>query len=197
MADTPDQLEMIRALLARENPDAQSAVIQPMGAVGRVLSGGAKGTTDPLSGKIAVNMNAVSSPQDLEDTVRHELVHEGQIKKMTPMDKAMTVPTGIKNTLGLGVPYGQNPLEMEAYGVENDARIKKGLSQNPTPSFTDTRTWIQRTLPTALGGKEMPWNANQDIQLPSSRLEAAQRQRLMEQELLRRQVGINGKQASD
>jgi hypothetical protein len=185
--ESPDQIAMLRALLARENPAAQSAVIQSMGGMGKLMSGGAMATTNPLTGAISINTDTTADPQDLEDTLRHELVHKNQIDKMTPLDKVGAVGTGFAQGIGLGTPYGQRPDEMEAYQVQNDARQKKGLPSSPTPTFGDTRTWAQRTLPAFLGGQDIPMQANQDIQLPSSTRMAAQRQHIMEQELLRRQ----------
>ncbi len=185
--ESPDQLAILRELLARENPAARSAVIQPMGGVGRMMSGGALATTNPLTGSISVNEGAATDPQDLEDTLRHELVHKNQIDKMTPLDKVGAVGTGLKQGLGLGVPYGQRPDEMEAYQVQNDARQAKGLAPAPSPTFNDPRSWMQRVLPEGLGGQPIPMQAHQDIQLPSTARMAAQQKRLLEAELLRRQ----------
>lgn len=184
--ETPDQLAMIQELLARENPAARTA--QPMSGVGRVMSGGAKGTTNPLTGAISVNMQAVESPQDYEDTLRHELIHKNQIDQMTPLDKGLTFGSGIKQGLGFGTPYGQRPEEMEAYQGENDARAKKGLPPNPTPTFNDPRSQWQKSAPASLGGQPVPMQANQDIQLPSTTRMAAQQKALLERELLRRQA---------
>src|SRR5438132_12903528 len=115
MPESPEQLAILQELLARENPSARRAAVQPMGGVGRFASGGAKGTTNPLTGGVSVNMKAVENPQDLEDTLRHEFVHAGQIEKMSPMEKVGAFGTGFKQGIGMGVPYGQRPEEMEAY----------------------------------------------------------------------------------
>lgn len=165
MPDSPDQIAMLRELLARENPSALTADIQPMGKMGQMMSGGALATTNPLTGSISVNEGAATDPQDLEDTLRHELVHKNQIDKMTPLDKTGAVVTGFKQGVGLGTPYGQRPEEMEAYQVQNDARQAKGLPPSPTPTFNDPRSWAQKVLPAALGGQPIPMQANQDIPL--------------------------------
>src|SRR6266404_3759864 len=193
MADeSPEQLAILQELLARGNPAARQVAVQPMSGVGRAMSGGAKGTTNPLTGGVSVNMQAVESPQDLEDTLRHEFVHAGQIDKMSPLDKVGAFGTGFKQGIGMGVPYGQRPEEMEAYQVQNDARAAKGLSPTPTPTFNDPRSWLQRTLPEGLGGQPIPMLEHQDIRLPSTKLVEAQKRKMLEAELLRREAAKRG-----
>lgn len=61
------------------NETGQVNRIQPMGWLGKALSGGAYASSNPLTGIMSVNRDAIDKDnQNLGDVLTHELTHMGQ-----------------------------------------------------------------------------------------------------------------------
>ena len=109
-------------ILSKERPElVKGAKIRPMGWLGRTFLPQAKGVMNPLTGTVSLNeaQMAGDAPQDVADTVLHELTHRQQRERSGPLRSLMNImtPQG---------PYGQRPDELEAFQAEADRRMQMG-----------------------------------------------------------------------
>jgi len=139
-AADPRMAEII-AKVRQQMPDVADAPIEPMGAFGKLMSKGAIATTSPFGG-ISYNPDALqgASAADVGDTIAHELTHVRQVRGQSVGQKLGNVWEGLKYGLGLGLPYGQRPDELEAFQTEADRQLADHRSPNPTPGF-NTEDW--------------------------------------------------------
>jgi hypothetical protein len=137
---TSSEQPLMEELLKRvrgEMPDVADASIEPMGWLGRKLSGGAIAVTTPFGG-VKYDPDALkgASPDEIADTLAHELTHVRQVRQLSPLQRVLEVGRGFQFGIGGGLPYGQRPEELEAYQAEADRATAQGRTPAPAPSFT-------------------------------------------------------------
>ncbi len=136
------QIAAAKAKMGTEMPDVANTPIQPMGTIGGLASGALDkingGTTlaftNPLTGNIKYNPAALQGqPQSaIEDLLAHELTHTRQAKSQSLLGR---IGEAAKSFVTPGVPYGQNPNELEAFQTEANRAAAQGRVPSPMPNF--------------------------------------------------------------
>lgn len=126
------QIAEARKLLSSEAPDINTTPIQPYGPISKLLMRGAEAYVSPM-GTIYANPDVLQDrrPQEIADTLLHELTHVRQMKERSPIQRIVEY----FNQRGA---YGQRPDEMEAFQAEANRRTKMGRGAiYGTPHFLD------------------------------------------------------------
>jgi hypothetical protein len=135
------QIAAAKEQMAKEMPDVAGTSIQPMGPVGSLASGALDklnhGTTMAFTqptGSIVYNPAALQGqPQSaIEDLLAHELTHTRQYQSKPWLSRIADVA---KSFVTPGVPYGQNPNELEAFQTETNRAQAQGRNPSPMPNF--------------------------------------------------------------
>jgi len=97
------------------------------------IGGGAStaASTSPITGNISYNPHIVGNLNDFQlgDILAHELTHSRQTLNQPLLKRLYNM------YFGPSYPYGQEPDELEAYGVERDRAVKGGREPMPGPNF--------------------------------------------------------------
>ena len=132
----PDYLKAIQKV-KKEMPDQAQTSIEPSGFLGKFMSRGANASTNPFTGNVNYNPEAMQfdSPEENENTFAHELTHSRQIQakpyltRFTDVAKSM-----LPGFLGGGEEdYYHRPRELEAFQAEKDRTSRMGLRGMPDP----------------------------------------------------------------
>lgn len=132
--------QKVLAEMPNIQPTTLSPSDSPMNITGWLMPRNAQAVTNPLTGNVTYNPEAMAglSPQEQEQTLAHELTHVGQVQslpywqRMLDIGKRMFtgdehVPAGIQPNSILDNPYQWRPEEMAAFQAERQRATKMGL----------------------------------------------------------------------
>jgi|SRR5882672_7624015 len=134
----PDILAAIKKVKG-EQPDQADTSVEPRGLFGRLLGGNSQATTNPFTGSISYNPEALNklSPPELENLMVHELTHSRQVQQTPYLQRLGSVMQSMIPGIG-NEDYYQRPREMEAFQAERNRSMQQGQSvPDPASGATD------------------------------------------------------------
>lgn len=153
----PDlMIELAKRQMAKEMPsELNSASIAPMGLMDKFLLGFRPGTvavTYP-SNSIKYDPDFIRSSgysqNVVNDILAHELTHVRQYKGMKHPYLNLMLET-LKSMMGNDTPYGQTPIEMEAFQTERNRQLsghRPSIDTIPPPEFNGPARTDDISLP--------------------------------------------------
>jgi len=129
-------------------PDVNPVTIGPSGGMNSLMMPkNALATTNPFTGNISYDpsMMAGQSPDEMGNTVAHELTHSRQAQNTPWYQKVMdmfhpgndTPPAGLPSGSVLNNPYYWRPSELEAFQTERNRQMTQPYPTDPVYGTRD------------------------------------------------------------
>jgi hypothetical protein len=138
--EEPKNLSEAMRILKAEAPDFDPSIVGSKSRIPGIgafqVPAGAEAAATPFGNiRYDANMLKDKPPQEIADTLLHELTHVRQAKPRGAMGQIYKM---IKDGIVERLPYGQRPDEMEAFQAEADRRTRMGRAPlYGTPHFLD------------------------------------------------------------